>query len=258
MIKFFIILLGCLIVHSISFTKQLNSIDSINIDDSLSLYKPPYLISIEKVTIDNMKINDTIMIEMQSSGSGLAGFNLKIACTDSFFDIVEILPGEFFDSCNWDFFNTRKIDNDDNLYPHIIWQVTALADIISDSTKDRCYESSKPISLIKLVINNDHISIVPDTSVPIFFFWDNCADNSISGVSGDNLFLSSRVIESYKSDNIVIDNPFPTLKGAPSSCIKAGAINKPVRGIKFINGGIEFKLNINYKATPVEQPIENK
>jgi len=210
--------------------------------DSVNTINNPMMVSIERKTITGLNKNDTIMVILSSPFYKLAGFDLKIATNNDFFKIIDILPGEIYDSCQWDFFKARKLKTTDKEnYPRDIWKIVALAEMFSDTAKPLCYGLSYPASLAKLVFTSNLISQIPDTIIPVFFFWEYCSDNTIAGVSGDTLFLSSEVVEFYKPDIKIKGNPFPTLKGSPKSCIKAGFKNRPLRLIKFQNGGIIVK-----------------
>ncbi|NOY88172.1 MAG: hypothetical protein GXO93_02125 [FCB group bacterium] len=210
--------------------------------DAVNAVSNPIMVSIERKTITGVNKNDTIMIILSSPLYKIAGFDLKIATNNEFFKIIDVLPGEIYDSCQWDFFNAHKLKTTDKEnYPRDIWKIVALAEMFSDTVKPLCYGLSYPASLVKLVFTSNLISQIPDTIIPVFFFWEYCSDNTIAGVSGDTLFLSSEVIEFYKPDINIKGNPFPTLKGSPKSCIKAGFKNRPLRLIKFQNGGIIVK-----------------
>ena len=78
----------------------------------------------------------------------LAAFDLKIGTSADFFGIVDILPGEICDSCNWDFFNVRRIESKTPNSPGLLWQIVALSDMISDSTVSRCYGLNRPAYLL--------------------------------------------------------------------------------------------------------------
>jgi len=206
---------------------------------------PLYTVTIEQLLVDDMRVNDTLSVFLRTDGVPLAGFDLKLATVGDFFQIVEVLPGEIHDSCNWEFFNARRaqgvaVDGK----PVSIWQTVALAEMLSGKGGPACFGLEREASLLKLVVTSEFGSLVPDTALPIFFIWEDCSDNTISGKGGDTLALSRRVIDYYQSEAHITGNPFPTVTGAPRDCIKAGTINRPQRRVDFINGGIEFRLRV--------------
>ena len=204
-----------------------------------------YVVSVQRVTVTDMRIDDTLVISLNSFGNPLAGFELKFAVESPFIDIVEVLPGEIYDSCNWEFFNARQIDthNKEN-YPPVIWQAVALADMMPGTDRPACFSFEREASLIKLVVSSEHVARVPDTIAPIFFFWEDCSDNTIAGISGDTLAISARVFDYYNVEYTEKQKLFPTRTGAPKQCIDPNALNKPRRQIEFHNGGVEFKLDL--------------
>jgi len=205
-----------------------------------------YVVSIQQVTVTDMRIADTLVISLNSFGNPLAGFELKFAVESPFIDIVGVLPGEIYDSCNWEFFNARQIDthNKEN-YPPVIWQAVALADMMPGTDRPVCFSFEREASLMKLVVSSEHVARVPDTVAPIFFFWEDCSDNTIAGISGDILAISAKVFDYYNVEYTEKQKLFPTRTGAPKHCIDPVARNKPRRQIEFHNGGVEFKLNVD-------------
>lgn len=204
-----------------------------------------YVVSVQRVTVTDMRINDTLVISLNSFGNPLAGFELKFAVESPFIDIDTVLPGEIYDSCNWEFFNARQIDahNKEN-YPPVIWQAVALADMMPDTDRPVCFSFEREASLIKLVVSSEHVARVPDTVAPIFFFWEDCSDNTIACISGDTLAISAKVFDYYNVEYTEKQKLFPNRTGAPEQCIDPTARNKPRRQIEFHNGGVEFKLDL--------------
>ena len=206
--------------------------------------KGKYVITIDRFLVDDMRINDTLDIWLRSGEMSLAAFDLKIGTTADFFGIVDILPGEICDSCNWDFFNVRRIESKTPNSPGLLWQIVALSDMISDSTVSRCYGLNRPATLARLVVSSEFISEIPDTSIPIYFYWEDCTDNTVSAVGGTTLYMGEKVIEYYKPGIKTTGEQFPSLTGPLNNCIKASSLNKPLKKIEFHNGGVEFKLDL--------------
>ena len=200
--------------------------------------------------VDNMRLYDTLDIMLNSGDAELGGFELKFGAPGRFFDIVEILPGELCDSCQWEMFNAKRLDSQKKPeFPSIFWQVVALAKVLPDSTRKVCFTLNRPTSLARLVVSNEFSHQYQDTSLPLYFIWDDCTDNSVSGVDGNTLYLSNRVVDFFPNNFDTTGNPFPTVRGAPRNCIKPGGPNIPKRAIEFRNGGIEFKLNLTPEDT---------
>ncbi|MFC1475090.1 hypothetical protein ACFLQG_00445 [Candidatus Zixiibacteriota bacterium] len=209
-----------------------------------------YTISIDQIKITDMIFTDTIDLSINTDKATLAGFDLKIACNPQFLDILEVLPGELYDSCQWDFFNARQAGNPTKeKMPFTIWQIVALADMTVDDKKPLCFSLDKKSTLVRLVISNQFLKEVPDTVVPIFFLWEDCTDNTISSISGNSLNLSNKVIESFKIIPSITGDPFPSSKGTSGNCIKSKSINKPKRNIDFYNGGIMFELDVGLESS---------
>jgi hypothetical protein len=205
----------------------------------------PYVISIERVKVGNMRIHDTLAITLNSFVRSLAGFELKFGLESPFIDIDTVLPGELSDSCRWEFFNSRSLTNPDRVdYPPILWQAVAIAQVSPGERGPICYGLDGEVSLAKLVVTSEHVTRVPDTVAPIFFFWEDCTDNTISAVSGDTLAISAKVLNFQDVEYTGDLESFPNRTGALDDCINPNKPNRPHRLIEFHTGGVEFKLDV--------------
>ena len=217
---------------------------------------PTYLnFSIEKGVVGANKSVDTLDIMLATSGYTIAGVDLKIGFDSYALEILEVLRGELLDSCNWEFFDTKaSIDQGKEGFPRSIWQVVMLSEFIPDSVRPICYSFKRPVSIARLVVslNADRARIMPDTLLPIYFFWEDCSDNTVTNVSGDSLMMSLVVdgVSSASSSGAGAANiqppvttparfiSFPSRLGAPDNCINPRAINKPTRKLVFQSGGV--------------------
>jgi len=217
-----------------------------------------YVVSVQRVTVGDMKINDTLLISLKSFGKPIAGFELKFAVESPFINIDTVLSGELYDSCRWQFFTARSVNTLDNKgYPPVLWQAVALARVVSEGEGPLCYSLDREASLARLVVSSEHISRIPDAVAPIFFFWEDCSDNSFSSISGDTLAISAKLFDFHDVEYQEKQNRFPNRTGALDECINPAARNKPRRLIKFHNGGVEFKLDLGDKVTDsLERGIE--
>lgn len=216
-----------------------------SVRDTLTKEAPRYVLSVQRVTVGDMKINDTLSISLNSFGYPMAGFDLKFAVENPLIDIVEVLPGEIYDSCRWEYFDARQVPTaGKETYPPIVWHAVALANLIPDTVRPLCFSFNREASLIKLVVSSEHVAQAPDTVVPIFFFWEDCSDNTIASVTGDTLAMSAKVIDYFNIEHPQGRELFPCRTGAPKDCINPRSRNKPQRLIEFYNGGVEFKLDL--------------
>ncbi|MEA2030741.1 MAG: hypothetical protein U9N55_03995 [candidate division Zixibacteria bacterium] len=249
--KWFVVII-LLWLPSVSFAVESGIVDStlqMKLDSSDE--KQSAVITIEQLTVDDMKLDDTLLIMLKSTGTSLAGFDFKFGINNPMVDIVEILPGEIYDSCRWEYFNAHQINTThrDDDYPPILWQAVALAEVVSDTTKPLCFGFESEASLLKLVLSNEHVLNQPDTTVPIFFFWEDCTDNTISGRTGNVLLISRQVFDYFREKPPRSSKLFPNRTGAPNQCIDPARDNHPRRRIILHNGGIKFNLNVELKPS---------
>ncbi len=204
--------------------------------------KQKYRISIDQKELFRDFDFDTLLIEINPPSVEFKGYALKVAVQTQFFNIDNIITGDFYNDCRWEFFNARPIVSDFSAENYLqVWQIIGLAEIIPDSTSPKCFSSGNKTSLAKICISRNQFAQPTDSIIPLFFLWEDCSDNTISGMSGNNLFVSDKVFQYYKNQPQFQLNKFPTTQGIPANCTKASALNAPVKGIEFFNGGFLLK-----------------
>ena len=208
-----------------------------NADSALDTAVYSYNISIESVRLENFE-TDTISVYLNSPDSKLGGYDFKIALPNSLYEIVEVIPGDFYNDCGWEFFNSRLVETAEISYAFTIWQVVAISELFADSVKPSCFSSEEKISLADFVIRKKEGELLQEMILPIFFLWEDCSDNTISGRNGTDLYLSQTVMNFGELPDEFVQNKFPTAKGVIPSCVKLSAPNSPKKKITFENGRI--------------------
>lgn len=219
-----------------------------SIDDSSHV-----LVRIQRLNVVGRPVNDTIAVTLQTSARQIAGFDLKIGTTSPHVRIVNILKGEIPDSCKWEYFSAKeKPVTDEPGRPRSVWQAVALAQTISDPKKPHCFGFDREASILKIVLSNSHVLQMPDTTAALFFWWQDCTDNVLSGASGEQLFMSWNVLDYYPVELAETEGVFPNHKGALRQCVNPRSTNKPKRLVVFHNGGLEWRaaMPIDTSATP--------
>ncbi|KAA3632918.1 MAG: hypothetical protein DWP97_10150, partial [Calditrichaeota bacterium] len=187
-------------------------------DSSFDTTVYSYNISIESVRLENFE-TDTISVYLNSPKSMLGGYDFKIAMPNSLYEIVEVIPGDFYNDCNWEFFNSRQVSFSDNTFDFTVWQVVAISELFADSVKPSCFSSEEKISLVDFVIRKKERELLQEMILPIFFLWEDCSDNTISGRNGTELYLSQTVMNFGELPEKLVENKFPTAKGVIPSCV---------------------------------------
>lgn len=220
-------------------------------DSSNSFYR----ISIGRETISDTTRVDTVSVTLKSFPYPLAAFDLKIGTDKSNVEIMQILPGFFHDSCRWEFFNARSVSVErEEGTPTSLWQVVAISETIPDDTAPACYLIEGEVELVKIVVSIQKTNAAQTAPIPLFFYWEDCTDNTISNQSGDTLALSSRIVDFYPVQLPDQADVFPTRMGTPRQCITPGKPNRPRRLIEFLNGGLEI---VPVTAKPDSTPADS-
>ena len=209
-----------------------------------------YVVQIDRVTVEDMRLEDTLDVMLDARGRSVGGFVLKVGVESRFVEVEDILPGELLDSCQWEFFKPVQLNTiDKENYPWSLWQITGLSKMTPDSTQPVCLGFDRPVSIARLVVSSARAPEIPDTTVAVFFFWEDCRDNALSDASGQTLQVSQRVLDAYPVSIPAEADVFPTRLGTPRQCINPNNEYAPKRTVDFVNGGVEFKLKIG-GATP--------
>ncbi len=208
--------------------------------------RPPYVISIGHRKISQGTIEDTIGVRLKSGSRELAAFDLKLALDSRLINIDTVLPGEIPDSCGWELFHARRLENiPDTDFPQQVWRIVALARMSLSGDGPHCFGLDRDASLVRLVISSPPLALVPDTVIEIFFFWENCSDNTVAGPEGDTLAVSAAVFDNHDGSHQEELADFPCRTGAPQRCIDPAARNQPRRWINFHNGAVEFRFDFD-------------
>ncbi len=203
-----------------------------------------FALYIERLRIGDGHLYDTIDVLLESNGHTMAGFDLKIAVASDLVEIADIIPGVIYDSCRWEFFHAGPVRDIESKadYPPVLWQIVALAEAVPDQVRPRCYGLDRTASLLRIVFAGASREILTDTAVPLFFFWEDCTDNTISGRTGDTMFVSAAIFD-YIGDQLPESRGlFPTRRGTPQQCISPAQAGRILRELDLHNGGVRFRF----------------
>jgi hypothetical protein len=207
-----------------------------------------------------------VSIDFMRTGSNwpVAGFDFLIQYDASALSFVMASEGQFFMDCEWEYLTYRFGASGNcgaGACPSGILRVVGLAETSGDVTSHPdCYtnngmadpgpgaSTSTGLVVLRFLVSNDRT--LECQFVPIRFVWYDCADNSLSSVSGDTLHISNMVFDyagetgdppvALWNDITGLDNSLPTLTGAPSPDCDVGGKVEPYRCASFYNGGIDI------------------
>ncbi|MBI5267016.1 MAG: hypothetical protein HY851_07260 [candidate division Zixibacteria bacterium] len=218
-----------------------------------------YSIRIERCTAAPTNVLDTLDVTIESFGHRFAACQLKFGTNSQAVDIIAVLKGEIIDSCKWEYFRAERIDTrGKSNAPRTLWSVTALSQFMPDSVKPVCLGFDRSGTIVRLVVAGAPNVTIRDSVAPIFFWWEDCRDNTVSDTTGNLLYVSSQVQDSLDSGRMDTTRAFPTRLGTPDQCIKARLANHPQRRIEFRNGGLRFEAKLPPLKDSVETSTETR
>jgi hypothetical protein len=212
-----------------------------------------YVVRLPRTYRNPANSRDTVGVTVTATDGDLAGFDLKIGSDATGISIADILPGELGDSCGWEYFAARDLGSglfDEPI--HSLWKIVGLAKSTADTSKPDCDKIVGEVTVARLVIEYDQVAIGRDTLAALFFYWEDCRDNSLASSDGARMAISRQVhdyLQRPQNRNAAI---FPTRTGAPSQCVKLSLPNRPRRVVDFHNGGINLLQSPDEPVLPVE------
>lgn len=210
-----------------------------------------YLIRIDRAEVTPLNVAETLDVTIQTFGWPYAACAFKVGTTSKYIDITAIERGEIIDTCKWEFFRATRINTQGkDLYPHTLWSVVALAKFTADSSKPPCLGLNREASFMRLAVTSAPNVEIKDSAASIFFFWEDCRDNTLSDATGATLLISRQVFDYYDTGKSSTARAFPTRNGTPDACINPQLKRHPQRKVEFHNGGLKFVVS-SKKSPPV-------
>jgi hypothetical protein len=187
---------------------------------------------------------EPVNIFLNGSGKPLGGFNFLIAYDASTLTPMGVNPGLLFTNCGWEYFTYRQGANGNcgNGCPTGLLRIVGLAETNNGAYHPTCYLNGLvgSLALINFLVTNDRTMECQYS--PIQFYWQTCADNAMSSLAGDTLWISRKVYDFELHDITQTIGSFPTFAGAPDPCMISPGPGKPgpQRCIDFTNGGVDI------------------
>ncbi len=220
--------------------------------DSVAAPIQPFVIKIEKThnTLQGHYANVAVTVENTELEMG--GFDFLIAYDASALAFTEAEPGQLLEDCDWEYFTYRYgvHGNCGDACPSGLLRIIAIAEINNGPNHPSCYGppdiDPHELATLTFFVTNDRT--YDCQYAPIYFFWDDCNDNSISSVDGQILYIDLAIYDFeynliWNEDD---DDEFPEderipFVGAPDYCLNPDP-DKPsaTRYIHFVRGGIDI------------------
>lgn len=227
--------------------------------DSLADDSARYVVRIPRIAVPPINVVDTIDVTIESYGHPYAGCSFKFGANSPYIDIIAVLKGEIVDSCKWEYFRANRIETGTRpRYPRTLWSAVALAKFSPDTVRPACLGFAHEGSIVRLVVVSAPNVTIPDSTAAIFFFWEDCRDNTLSDSTGGILYVSRKILDCYDPELPQGNDAFPTRQGTPDQCINLRYANHPRRQLEFYNGGLRFELKAPPVADSVSRPTKTK
>ena len=161
---------------------------------------------------------------MTNSTLWFGGYDFLIQYDPTALILLDAEKGQWLTDCYWEYFTYRHGPNGNcgpNACPTGIVRVVAIAETNDGATPPGLCFTGAPLGTwemfqLEFLVTNDHT--FECTRVPINWIWYDCGDNGMSSVTGDTLFISRYVYDSYGNDITDPSADFPSIYGARAEC----------------------------------------
>jgi hypothetical protein len=134
------------------------------------------------------------------------GFDLLLSFDPSVLDVDHVDPGQLITDCAWEYFEYRS-----DLGPGLL-RIVAIADVANGPIHPLCYSLIGSVATVYFQVD----AFAPTgMHYPVRFIWIDCADNVLSSVMGDSLFVSDDV---YDWDGSLLTGQ-PDIGGIDLDCL---------------------------------------
>ncbi len=207
---------------------------------------------------------------MTNSNLWFGGYDFLIQYDPTALILLDAEKGQWLTDCYWEYFTYRHGAAGNcgpNACPTGIVRVVAIAETNDGATPPGLCFTGPPLGTwemfqLEFLVTNDHT--FECTRVPINWIWYDCGDNGMSSVTGDTLFISRYVYDSYGNKiadadplsltgeyglgvfedyptNTIPKVSWPTIYGALLECDVGGAGKPfPLRLLDFHHGGLDI------------------
>jgi len=179
--------------------------------------------------------NSTVEVCLRFAGLGFpwGGFDFLVNYDATVLTLQNVTPGNFIEDCGWEYFAYRLVSTNPGLV-----RVVGIADMNNSNKHPSCLtpDSGDVIACFEFKVSNDRS--VACQSVPLRFWWNDCADNTVSDPSGNILYIAGEdpftVIDAEGRDLTGLVN----VGGPPIPC--PGDKYEPFPCVQFQNGKIRI------------------
>jgi len=234
-------------------------------------------VQIEKTHNSYQGHYENVSITIENSQYDFEGFDFLIAYDASALAAVSVTAGQLLEDCEWEYFTYRFGVNGNcgDACPSGLLRIVAMAETNDGPHHPQCYGPPDgyqyELAVMKFLVTNDRN--FECQYVPISFFWNDCGDNSISGMGGEILYIDNiiydftgNVIWNEEDEEEYPEEARIAYTGAPDSCLNYDPLKpSPVRCIEFVYGGVDIicadsiddpgDLNLNGVANEIADAV---
>jgi hypothetical protein len=238
----------------------------------IAVYNDPFEIKIERIS--NAPQGRPIDLQINQIGGHeyCGGYDLTLAYNASHMTLINVLPGDLFSQCGWEYFSYRLLPASacGPECPSGLVNILAQGDIYNGTHFPNCYIVPLPATLATVTFRISGDTFLRCSYLPVSFFWQNCVDNRFSSESGDSIYVVKHVydyidIGGFDQWSDITDtlSALPGRLGIPANPCLSGSEDGQALRLRYIdyrNGGFDIVCaeSINYRGDLNANGIPNE
>ncbi len=180
-----------------------------------------------------------LTITADSLGFDPGGFDLLLAYDQTAAALYQVIPGQFVEDCQWDYFTYRIMIDTAGVYDlgeltHLLRISARAGDALVCPPTDSVWELAQLDFIVSMPHPGNNIEC---QWLPIRFFWRDCDDNVLFPTGNDTVYTGAHLFEYYYPDPIEMTLPFPGF-GVPQPPCPDPPGQVALDTLSFYNGGI--------------------
>ena len=141
----------------------------------------------------------SLTVTADSLGFGPGGFDLLLAYDQTAAALYQVIPGQFVEDCQWDYFTYRIMTDTAGVYDlggftHLLSISARAGDAPICSPTDSAWELAQLDFIVSMPHPGNNIEC---QWLPIRFFWRDCDDNVLFSTGNDTVYTGAHLFEYY-------------------------------------------------------------
>lgn len=168
-----------------------------------------------------------VPVDMTRCDQDFGGFDLYMQFDPAVLEVDHVEMGQLLVDCDWEYFEYGS-----DLGTGLL-RIVAIANTLSVPDEPLCYSGIGTLATVYFIVDP---GVPSDRIEPVRFYWNDCADNALSNVGGDTLFVSDDV---YDYDGTLMTGE-PGTGGISPDCLPGLPESVIAQWVEYRHGSVDI------------------